>query len=98
MVLPAIMWLVRQAVTITLDCISRRVVLEFTTLPTSCAMLLNVTASKAMPPASLSPKPLVFLCAKKTVKARTMICTPRIMTGMQNKSLGNYMESWNDAR
>ncbi|WP_175180495.1 hypothetical protein [Achromobacter aegrifaciens] len=36
------------------DCISRRVVLGFTTLPIPCAMLLNVTASKAMPPASLA--------------------------------------------
>lgn len=34
MVLPAIMWLVRPAVTIMPDCISRRVVLGFTTLPT----------------------------------------------------------------
>jgi len=42
-------------------------------LPIPCAMLLNVTASKAMPPASLAPKPLVFLSAKKMVKARTMI-------------------------
>lgn len=60
MVLPAIMWLVRSAVTIMPDCISRRVVLRFTTLPISCAMLLIVRASKAMPPASFSPKPLDF--------------------------------------
>lgn len=39
-----------------------------------------------------SPKPLDFLCAKKTVKASTMICTPRIMMGMHDKSLGEILE------
>lgn len=65
MMLPAIMWLVRPAVIIMPDCISRDFVAGFTAAALSCTMVLNVTASKVMPQASLAPKLLVYLCTNK---------------------------------